>query len=68
MLDALLKQIRHEAGAQLERIPYAEKREECERLRDAFVGRYRKEYPKAVEKLLRAAERLGSHGYVLLLP
>ena len=31
---------------------------ECERLRDAFVDRYRKDYPKAVEKLVADWDRM----------
>jgi transposase-like protein len=51
VLDSFPKRIRHEAGEYLKRIPYAETLSECERLRDAFADRYRKDYSKAVEKL-----------------
>jgi len=51
VLDSFPKRIRSEAGEYLKRIPYAETLSECERLRDAFADRYRKDYPKAVEKL-----------------
>lgn len=52
VLDCFPKKVRSEAGEYLKRIPYAETLSECERLRDAFVNRYRKNYPKATEKLL----------------
>lgn len=51
VLDVLPKRIRAEAAEYLKRIPYAETLKECERLRDAFAARYRKDYPKAAEKL-----------------
>lgn len=58
ILDALPKRIRPEAGELLKKVPYAETRHECERLRDQFVMRYKKDYPKAVNKLLRDWERM----------
>ena len=58
VLDALPKRVRSEAGEYLGRIPYAETKEECERLRDRFVARYGKEYPKAKEKLLNDWQRM----------
>jgi transposase-like protein len=58
VLDSLPKRMRHEAAGYLTRIPYAETLAECERLRDAFVDRYRKDYPKAVEKLLTDWDRM----------
>ena len=39
-------------------IPYADTKEECQRLRDAFAARYRKNYLKAVEKLLSDWDRM----------
>jgi hypothetical protein len=42
----------NEAGEYLKRIPYAETKKGCEGLSDEFVNRYRRDYPKAVEKLL----------------
>jgi putative transposase len=42
----------------LRKIPYAETRSECERLRDQFAARYQKLYPKAVETLCRDWERM----------
>jgi len=58
VLDAFPQRMRPEVAERLKQIPYAESREECERLRDAFIHRYRKEYPKAVEKLLRDWDRM----------
>jgi putative transposase len=58
VLDCFPKRIRSEAGEYLKRIPYAETLSECERLRDAFVDRYRKDYPKATEKLLTDWDRM----------
>lgn len=58
VLDCFPKRIRSEAGEYLKRIPYAETLSECERLRDAFVDRYQKDYPKAVEKLMSDWERM----------
>jgi transposase-like protein len=58
VLDAMPKRVRNEAGVLLKQIPYAETREECERRRDAFIMRYRKEYSKAVETLQRDWDRM----------
>lgn len=58
VLDCFPKRLRAEAAEQLKKIPYAETREECERLRDAFVDRCRKDYAKAIEKLLADWERM----------
>jgi len=58
ILDALPKRIRSEAKESLCKIPYAESRREYERLRDAFVLRYQKNYPKAAEKLQSDWERM----------
>jgi transposase-like protein len=60
VLDALPKRARAEAGESLCRIPYAETRRECERLRDAFIARYGREFPKAAETLLRDWERMAT--------
>lgn len=60
ILDALPKRLRAEAAAQLSKIPYAETKEKCLILRDAFAARYRKDYPKAVEKLLSDWDRMVS--------
>lgn len=58
VLDSLPKRIRSEAGEYLKRIPYADTLEECVKLRDAFIERYRKDYPKAAEKLLVDWDRM----------
>jgi len=58
VLDCFPKRIRSEAGEYLKRIPYAETLLECERLRDIFIDRYRKDYPKAAEKLLSDWDRM----------
>ncbi|MBI4618744.1 MAG: IS256 family transposase [Desulfobacterales bacterium] len=58
VLDSLPKRIRSEAGEYLKRIPYADTIKECIGLRDVFVERYRKDYPKAAEKLLRDWDRM----------
>jgi len=58
VLDAMPKRIRNEAAEYLKKIPYAETKEECEKLRDEFVSRYQRDYPKAVEKLLTDWERM----------
>lgn len=58
ILDALPKRIRNEAREYFCKIPYAESRQECKRLRDAFILRYQKDYPKAVEKLQSDWERM----------
>lgn len=58
VLDALPRRVRNEAGEYIKRIPYAETREECERLRDEFVNRYKRDYPKAVEKLVSDWDRM----------
>ena len=58
VLDALPKRTRCEAKESLCKIPYAETQRECERLRDTFILRYQKNYPKAVEKLQADWERM----------
>lgn len=58
VLDAIPKRVRAEASEFLCKIPYAETKQGCRMLRDAFAARYRKEYPKAVEKLLRDWDRM----------
>ncbi len=58
VLDSLPKRIRSEAGEYLKRIPYAETLKDCIKLRDVFIERYRKDYPKAAEKLLRDWDRM----------
>jgi len=58
VLDAMPRRVRNEAGEYLKRIPYADTQQECEGLRDEFINRYRRDYPKAVEKLLTDWERM----------
>jgi putative transposase len=58
VLDCFPKRIRAEAAEQLTQIPYAETLAECERLRNVFVERYRKDYSKATEKLLSDWDRM----------
>lgn len=58
VLDCFPKRMRAEAAEQLTKFPYAETLAECERLRNAFVDRYRKDYAKAVEKLLSDWDRM----------
>jgi len=60
VIDSLPKRIRSEAGEYLKRIPYAETLKECVELRDAFVNRYHKDYPKAAEKLLADWDRMAT--------
>ena len=47
VLDAMPKRIRASASEYLTKIPYADTKAECERRRDAFVNRYKKDFPKA---------------------
>lgn len=58
VLDGFPKRIRSEAAEQLKQLPYAETLKECTKLRDAFVNRYQKEYPKATQKLTTDWERM----------
>ncbi len=58
VLDAMPKRIRTEAGEYLTKIPYAETQAECERLRDSFISRYERDFPKATETLRRDWERM----------
>ena len=58
VIDRLPKKHWPEARELLRRIAYAETRSECERLRDQFVRRYAKAYPKAAETLCRDWERM----------
>ena len=58
VLNAMPKGVRAEAAEYLSKIPYAETKKECQRLIDAFAARYRKDYLKAVEKLLSDWDRM----------
>ncbi len=58
VLNALPKKAQATAVERLKAMPYAETQAECERQRDAFVRRYRKTDPKAVDTLLRDWDRM----------
>lgn len=58
VIDQVPKKVWPEARALLGKIPYAESRAECEKLRDQFKACYGKLYPKAVETLYRDWERM----------
>ena len=58
VLDALPKRLRSEAKESLCKIPYGESQQECERLRNTFLLRYQKDYPKATQKLQADWERM----------
>jgi transposase-like protein len=58
VLDGLPKKEQLQAAELLKTMPYAATRAECELQRDAFVLRYQKTDPKAVETLLRDWERM----------
>lgn len=60
VLDAMPKRIRDEASEHLTKIPYGETQRECEKLRDRFLSRYGKDYPKATETLMRDWDRMVS--------
>ena len=53
VLDRFPMNKRAAAAEYLHSNPYAETQAECEHLRDKFVGRYAKDYPKAIETLCR---------------
>jgi len=58
VLDRFPKRVQPEAKEYLCKIPYAETRAECERLRDRFRDRFVADYPRAVETLYRDWERM----------
>ncbi|HSW61916.1 MAG TPA: transposase, partial [Dissulfurispiraceae bacterium] len=58
VLNAFPKKLRFEAAEELKAMPYAETKNACERLRDAFIAKYEQHYPKAVQTLLRDWERM----------
>lgn len=58
VLDRLPKKVQPEASEHLCKIPYAETRGECERLKERFKKRFGADYPKAVETLERDWERM----------
>lgn len=58
VLDALPKKLLDEAKELLKQMPYEETKTLCEKKRDQFIGRYKKDYPKATEKLNRDWNRM----------
>jgi len=58
VLDRLPKRVQPEAREYLCKMPYAQTRAECERLRDRFRDRFASDYPRAVETLYRDWERM----------
>lgn len=60
VLDAMPKRTRASASEYLTKIPYADTKDECERRRDAFINRFRKDFPKATETLTRDWDRMVS--------
>lgn len=58
VLDCFPKRMRAEASEYLTKIPYADTKAECETLRDSFISRYRKDFPKATETLMRDWDRM----------
>jgi putative transposase len=58
VLDTLPKRVRAQAAVYLTKLPYAETQAECERLRDDFIARYGKDFPKATETLSRDWDRM----------
>ena len=60
VLDKLPKKEQATAKQLLRTMSYADTQNECEKHRDRFVSRYRKEYPKAAETLMKDWGRLVS--------
>ncbi len=58
VLDKLPKSVQARAREYLCKIPYAESRRECERLKEKFKRIFADDYPKAVEVLERDWERM----------
>jgi transposase-like protein len=58
VIDSLPKRKRAQASEYLRKIPYAQTKSECEKLRDGFVSRYKEDYPKAAQKLLTDWQRM----------
>jgi len=58
VLDRLPKRLQAEARTLLKQMPYAETRQECERLRDQFVERFGADHSAAVETLSRDWDRM----------
>jgi putative transposase len=60
VLDKLPKKEQPTAKQLLRTMTYADTQKECEKHRDRFVSRYRKDYPKAAETLMKDWDRLVS--------
>jgi transposase-like protein len=60
VLDKLPKKEQPTAKQLLRTMSYADTQKECEKHRDRFVSRYRKDYPKAAETLMKDWDRLVS--------
>jgi len=60
VLDKFPKKEQTAAKQLLRSMSYADTQKECEKQRDRFVSRYRKEYPKATETLLKDWDRMVS--------
>ena len=60
VLDKLPKKEQPAAKQLLRPMSYAETQKECEKHRDRFVARYRKDYPKAKETLMKDWDRMVS--------
>jgi len=60
VLDKLSKKEQPTAKQLLRSISYAETQNECEKLHDRFVSRYRKEDPKATDTLTKDWDRMVS--------
>lgn len=58
ILDAMPKSARVAASEYLKNIPYAKTQIECEKMRDEFIKRYEKDYPKATKKLQTDWDRM----------
>lgn len=58
ILDTLPKKLQEEAKTLLKQMPYEETQEKCEKKRDRFIDRYKKDYPKAGERLMHDWERM----------
>ena len=58
VLDKFPKRVQPEAREHLCRLPYAETRAECERLKEGFERSFGRDYPKAVETLSRDWDRM----------
>lgn len=58
VLDVLPKSQRAKASEMLCKIPYAQTKDECEKMRDQFIREYKQHYPKATEKLISDWDRM----------